>query len=187
LLQGNRITPASYNQTPIPASLPVEPDAVPLCRQSQGFYPKAAMTALDYALKLIKKWEGCRLTAYPDPATGGDPWTIGWGSTGKGIGPGVQWTLEQADDRLARDVGRFMAGVRALLRVEPEPNELGAMTSLAYNIGLGNFRSSTLLRKFNAGDKAGAAAEFGKWNRAAGKVMKGLTNRRADERQVFVA
>ena len=176
-----------YNQTPIPATPPPVPGAVPLCRQSQGFYPKAAMTALDYALKLIKKWEGCRLTAYPDPATGGDPWTIGWGSTGKGIGPGVQWTLEQADDRLARDVGRFMAGVRGLLKVDPEPNELGAMTSLAYNIGLGNFRSSTLLRKFNAGDKAGAAAEFGKWNRAAGKVMKGLTNRRADERQVFVA
>lgn len=145
------------------------------------------MTALDYALRLIKRWEGCRLTAYPDPATGGDPWTIGWGSTGKGIGPGVQWTLEQADDRLARDVERFMSGVIRLLRVKPEPNELGAMTSLAYNIGLGNFRSSTLLRKFNAGDKASAAAEFGKWNRAAGKVMKGLTNRRADERQVFTA
>lgn len=145
------------------------------------------MTALDYALKLIKKWEGCRLTAYPDPATGGDPWTIGWGSTGKGIGPGVQWTLEQADDRLSRDVGQFMGSVERMLRVKPEPNELGAMTSLAYNIGLGNFRSSTLLRKYNAGDKKGAAAEFLRWNRAAGKVMRGLTNRRADERGVFLA
>ena len=145
------------------------------------------MTALDYALRLIKKWEGCRLTAYPDPATGGDPWTIGWGSTGKGIGPGVQWTLEQADGRLSRDVGQFMGSVERMLRVKPEPNELGAMTSLAYNIGLGNFRSSTLLRKYNAGDKAGAAAEFLRWNRAAGKVMRGLTNRRADERGVFLA
>jgi lysozyme len=145
------------------------------------------MTALDYALRLIKKWKGCRLTAYPDPATGGDPWTIGWGSTGKGIGPGVQWTLEQADDRLSRDVGQFMGSVERMLRVKPEPNELGAMTSLAYNIGLGNFRSSTLLRKYNAGDKKGAAAEFLRWNRAAGKVMRGLTNRRADERGVFLA
>ena len=145
------------------------------------------MTALDYALRLIKKWEGCRLTAYPDPATGGDPWTIGWGSTGKGIGPGVQWTLEQADDRLSRDVGQFMGSVERMLRVKPEPNELGAMTSLAYNIWLGNFRSSTLLRKYNAGDKKGAAAEFLRWNRAAGKVMRGLTNRRADERGVFLA
>lgn len=145
------------------------------------------MTALDYALRLIKKWEGCRLTAYPDPATGGDPWTIGWGSTGKGIGPGVQWTLEQADGRLSRDVGQFMGSVERMLRVKPEPNELGAMTSLAYNIGLGNFRSSTLLRKYNAGDKKGAAAEFLRWNRAAGKVMRGLTNRRADERGVFLA
>ena len=144
-------------------------------------------TALDYALELIKKWEGCRLTAYPDPGTGGDPWTIGWGSTGPCIGPGVSWTQELADDRLASDVGRFMAGVRALLKVAPKPNELGAMTSLAYNIGLGNFRSSTLLRLFNAGDKAGAAEQFGRWNKAAGKVMKGLTNRRADERKVFSA
>ncbi len=63
--------------------------------------------------------------------------------------------------------------------------EIGACTSLAYNIGLANFEHSTLLRKINAGDRAGAAAEFPKWNKAAGKVMKGLVNRRAAERAVF--
>ncbi|KAF1698345.1 lysozyme [Pseudoxanthomonas jiangsuensis] len=143
------------------------------------------MSALAHAVALIKRWEGCRLTAYPDPGTGGEPWTIGWGSTGPGIGPGTRWTQAQADDRLALDVERFMAGVRASLTREPADNELGAMTSLAYNIGLGAFRNSTLLRLFNAGDRPGAAKQFDRWNRAGGRVMKGLVRRRADERAVF--
>ena len=141
--------------------------------------------ALDTALALIKRWEGCKLTAYPDPGTGGEPWTIGWGSTGPGIRKGVTWTQAQADTRLAEDVGKFMAGVRSAVKVPALDREIGAMTSLAYNIGLGAFSGSTLVRKFNAGDKAGAAAEFPRWNRAGGRVMQGLVNRRADERAVF--
>lgn len=141
--------------------------------------------ALDVALALIKRWEGCKLTAYPDPGTGGAPWTIGWGSTGPGIHKGVTWTQAQADARLADDVRKFMAGVMAAVTVPALPREIGAMTSLAYNIGLTAFRGSTLLRKFNADDKAGAAAEFPRWNRADGRVLQGLVNRRADERAVF--
>ena len=141
--------------------------------------------ALPVALELIKRWEGCRLEAYPDPATGGDPWTIGWGSTGEGISPGVVWTQDQADERLERDVSAFMAGVEELLTRKPTPNQLGAMTSLAYNIGLGAFGGSTLLKKFNAGDIAGAAWQFDRWVYAAGKVMQGLVNRRSDERRAF--
>src|SRR5699024_5200716 len=106
----------------------------------------------DLAIGLIQKWEGCELTAYPDPATGGDPWTIGYGATGAGIGPGVQWTLEQAEERLERDLGRFMDGVKERLERYASPEQLAAMTSLAYNIGLAAFGRSTLLRKFNAGD-----------------------------------
>jgi lysozyme len=143
------------------------------------------MSALAHAVSLIKRWEGCRLEAYPDPATGGDPWTIGWGSTGPGIKKGVRWSQAQADDRLAIDVDRFMKGVRSVLRKPATDAQLGAMTSLAYNIGVGAFKDSTLLRKFNAGDIAGAAAEFPKWRRANGKVMQGLVNRRADEQKVF--
>lgn len=143
------------------------------------------MSALAHAVSLVKKWEGCRLEAYPDPATGGDPWTIGWGSTGPGIKKGVRWSQAQADDRLAIDVDRFMKGVRSVLRKPATDAQLGAMTSLAYNIGVGAFKDSTLLRKFNAGDIAGAAAEFPKWRRANGKVMQGLVNRRADEQKVF--
>lgn len=143
------------------------------------------MTALAHALALIRKWEGCRLTAYPDPGTGRDPWTIGWGSTGPGIRKGVTWTQAQADERLSADVEKFMGGVRKLIKRPASDTELGAMTSLAYNIGLGAFERSTLLRFFNAGDKAQAAKQFDVWRRAAGRVMQGLVNRRADERKVF--
>lgn len=144
------------------------------------------MSALAHALALIKKWEGCRLEAYPDPGTGGAPWTIGYGATGPGIVKGVRWTQRQADDRLAVDVDRFLKGVRSVLKKPASDAQLGAMTSLAYNIGVGAFRDSTLLRKFNAGDIAGAAEQFARWNRAGGRVMQGLSNRRADERRVFV-
>lgn len=144
-------------------------------------------SAIEAALGLIKQFEGCHLTAYPDPATGGDPWTIGWGATGPGINKGVVWTQAAADARLAQDVKRFADGVRGVVKAPANPNQLGAMISLAYNIGLSNFSGSTLLRKFNAGDYAGAQAQFARWNRAAGKVMRGLTRRRAAEASVFGA
>lgn len=145
------------------------------------------MSALDLAIAIIARWEGCELAAYPDPASGGDPWTIGYGATGPGIGPGVTWTLEQAEDRLERDVRRFMDGVTERLERYASPNQIAAMTSLAYNIGLGAFGGSTLLRKFNAGDTAGAAEQFGRWVYASGKRMRGLERRRADERKLFEA
>lgn len=144
--------------------------------------------ALAHAVALIREFEGCRLEAYPDPGTGGDPWTIGWGATGAGIRNGVRWTQAQADDRLAADVERFMTGVVRSIdagKAKPTPHELGALTSLAYNIGLGAFQASTLLRKYNTGDKVGAAAQFARWNRAGGRVMRGLTRRREAERAVF--
>jgi lysozyme len=143
------------------------------------------MLALDYALALIKRWEGCHLTAYPDPGTGGAPWTIGWGSTGPGIGPGVTWTQQQADERLAADVQKFMTGVETAVGIPLETHQIGALTSLAYNIGLGAFRNSTLLRMIKAGDMKGASEQFLRWNRAGGRIMRGLSNRRADERDVF--
>lgn len=143
------------------------------------------MTALEHALALIKRWEGCRLTAYPDPGTGGDPWTIGWGSTGPGIRKGLVWTQAQADARLAEDVADFLAGVEEIIRIPLAPHEAGALTSLAYNIGLSAFRRSTLASLLNQGDRLSAAQQFKRWNKAGGRVMKGLTNRREDERKVF--
>jgi lysozyme len=142
------------------------------------------------AVKLMHEFEGCRLTAYPDPGSGGVPWTIGWGSTtdeqGKAIAPGTSWTQERADARFEQDVERFSSKVRALLGgAATTDNQFAALTSLAYNIGPGNLGTSTLLKKHRAGDYKGAQAEFAKWNRAAGKVMAGLTRRRAAEAKVY--
>lgn len=138
------------------------------------------------ALSLIKQFEGCKLTAYPDPGSGGDPWTIGWGATGDGIRKGVTWTQAQADARLESDVAKFADGVRKLIGAAPTTDtQLGAMISLAYNIGLGAFKESTLLRLHKEGDYAGAGAQFARWNKAAGKVMAGLTRRREAEAKVY--
>jgi len=145
---------------------------------------------LPHALSLIKQFEGCKLTAYPDPGTGGKPWTIGWGSTtdalGKPIQPGDKWTQPQADQRLASHVAEFAAGVDKLLAgAATTPAQKGALVSLAYNVGLGNLGSSTLLKKHKASDYDGAAAQFLVWNKAAGKVMAGLTRRREAEARVY--
>lgn len=142
-------------------------------------------TALALALDIIKRWEGLRLEAYPDPATGGDPWTIGYGATGPDISKGVVWTRERAENDLRVRVDVLLQRVRSLLQQTATPCQLAAMVSLAYNIGIGAFTASTLLRKFNDGSDAGASAEFPRWNRAAGKVVQGLVNRRADERALF--
>ena len=143
---------------------------------------------------IIKEFEGYarrlpdgRCQAYPDPASGGDPWTIGFGSTGPGIKRGVIWTRQQAEERLEADVIRFAIGVAKKLEggAATSQGQFDSLISLAYNVGLGNFQSSTLLKKHRAGNKAGAAAEFAKWNKAAGKVMAGLTRRRAAEAQLY--
>jgi len=144
------------------------------------------MSWLDLALPLVQRFEGCRLQAYPDPATGGDPWTIGWGHTGPEVHAGLVWTQHQADDCLRRELAGFGERVDALVIVPLQAHELAALASLAYNIGIGNFRGSTLLRKLNAGDRVGAAYQFLRWSRAGGRIMRGLTIRRAAERALFV-
>lgn len=133
---------------------------------------------------LIKEFEGVELRAYPDPATGGDPWTAGVGHTGPDVRKGMTVTQEMADAWLAADLRKFETGVSGLAPITTQP-QFDAMVSLAFNVGLGNFGSSTLLRKHNAGDYAGAADQFAVWNRANGKVMAGLTRRRAAEAALY--
>lgn len=139
------------------------------------------------ATPLIQRWESFRAKAYLCPA---GVWTIGWGSTGSDIKRGMVWTLPQADARFAQDLQTFGAGVARLLRVSAAAHEMAAMVSLAYNIGLTSFSRSTLLRKFNASDRAGAAAQFAVWNKARDrsgvlKALPGLTARRTHEASVF--
>ena len=126
--------------------------------------------------------DGC-CAAYPDPGTNGDPWTIGYGATGAGIGPDTVWTREQAESALTDHVAYFVSGV---LRLSPvlsgaADRRLAAIISFAYNCGLGNYRISTLKKRVDAEDWDGAATEIVKWNKAAGRVLPGLTRRRTAE------
>jgi lysozyme len=151
------------------------------------------MTPSPDCLKLIQEFEGCAtrrpdgtLEAYPDPGSGGDPWTIGWGTTGPDVRKGVVWTQQQCDDRFAAHVEEFAAKVSSLIGATPTTqHQFDAMVSFAYNLGPGNLASSTLLKKHKAGDAKGAAEEFAKWVKAAGKVLPGLVRRRAAEAALY--
>ena len=137
-------------------------------------------------IDLIKQFEGYSSKAYPDPATGGAPWTIGYGTT-NGVKPGMVITAEKAVKMLRDDMAKFESGVSSLVTAPTTQGQFDAMVSLAYNIGLGNFGKSTLLKKHNARCYTCAADQFRVWNRANGKVMNGLTKRRAAERQVYMS
>lgn len=158
-------------------------------------YPReggAARKVSQAGIDLIHSFESFRANAYPDPATGGLPITIGWGSTtdenGQPIKMGTVWSRERADARFAKDLEKFERGVLEALAGAPvTQGQFDACVSFAYNVGLGAFASSTLLKKHKAGDYAGAKAEFGRWNKAAGRVMAGLTRRRAAEAALYAS
>ncbi|WP_104097390.1 lysozyme [Stutzerimonas kunmingensis] len=132
-------------------------------------------------LDLIKSFEGLRLSAYKCPA---DVWTIGYGATA-GVKAGQTITKERAEELLREDVKRFEGYVERLVKVPLTQGQHDALTSFVYNLGAGNLSNSTLLRLLNAGDYAGAAAQFDRWNKAGGKVLAGLVRRRAAERALF--
>ena len=142
-------------------------------------------------LALIRQFEGCArlrpdgmVEAYPDPGTGGEPWTIGWGATGPGIGPGSVWTQQQCDARLESDVARHARDVAFALGDAPTTQaQFDALVSFHYNTGA--IARSTLLRRHLAGDYRAAAEEFARWNRAGGRVLKGLVRRRAAEARLY--
>lgn len=135
---------------------------------------------------LIKRFEGCRLQSYPDPASGGAPWTIGYGCTGPDIGPGTVWTQEQCDAELQRRLVQLETQMRDLVKVSTSPNQWAALCSLAWNIGLRAFSESTLLRALNERNMPGAAAQFLVWRRAAGHIDPALVYRRAEEQKIFL-
>lgn len=121
--------------------------------------------------------------AYPDPGTGGNPWTIGWGSTGPEVTPETIWTQQQAEESLDKHLLYFCSGVLKLSpKLLKEPSRrLAAIISFAYNCGLGNYRISTLKKRVDASDWAGACEEIVKWNKAGGRILPGLTRRRQAE------
>lgn len=141
------------------------------------------------ALNLIKEFEGLVKKWYRDPV---GVWTIGYGHTDSAghprhaDDPRLTLTDRDAEIILQRDLGQYEAAVQSAVNVPMNENQYGALVSFTYNLGPGNLRSSTLLRKLNAGDYDGAAAEFPRWNKAGGKVMQGLVRRRAAEQALFV-
>ena len=135
---------------------------------------------------LTESFEGLRLTAYPDPGTGGAPWTIGYGHTGPDVHPGLTITQEQAEELLMQDTQKAAAAVNAKVTGDITQEEFDALVDFVFNVGAGNFAASTLLKKVNSGDIHGAAAEFEKWDMAAGKHMAGLLRRRHAEAEEFL-
>jgi lysozyme len=158
-------------------------------------------------LDLIKSFEGIpdgdpstvNLDPYVDPV---GIYTIGWGHA-------IKWgnnflrtstpnakaiakqlypnglTLQEAETLLRNDLHATSIPIEGLLKVPVSDNQFAALVSFAFNVGVNNLRSSTLLKKVNARDFAGAALEFAKWNKAGGKVLKGLVRRRAAEAMLF--
>lgn len=135
-------------------------------------------------IELIKSFEGLRLDAYPDPGTGGAPWTIGFGTT-NGVNPGMSITADRAEELLREDVKRFEGYVDRLVKVPLTQGQFDALVSFAYNLGPGALEKSTLLDQLNRGDYDSAAEQFGRWVKAGGKTLAGLVRRRAAERALF--
>lgn len=149
---------------------------------------------VEEAKNIIKKSESCVLTAYECAKSLSQPkskkfWTIGWGNTkyidGSKIGATDKITQEEADEIFDYYLNDFEKSVRKLVKVKATDNQIGALVSLAYNIGSSALKTSTLLKLFNSGDTAGATAQFGVWNKCNGKVLNGLVTRRKAEAALF--
>jgi GH24 family phage-related lysozyme (muramidase) len=138
-------------------------------------------------LKLIQVYEGLRLDAYRD-AVG--IWTIGYGHTSMAGKPevvaGLRISRAEAASILARDVETFARGVAAAITAHLNDNQFSALVSFAYNVGLGAFRSSSVLRAVNSGDFAAVPRRLNLWTKAGGRVLQGLVKRRAAEGQMFM-
>lgn len=146
------------------------------------------MQTSEKGIALIKQFEGCKLTAYQDSV---GVWTIGYGWTqpvdGKPIRAGMTIKQETAERLLKTGLVSYESDVSRLVKVGVTQGQFDALVSFTYNLGARSLSTSTLLRKLNAGDYAGAADEFMRWNKAGGKVLNGLTRRREAERALFLS
>lgn len=137
-------------------------------------------------VNFIKGFEGKRLSAYQDSV---GVWTIAYGTikypNGVRVKKGDTCTESQAESYLKHDLITFENAINRLVKVKLTQNQFDALASFTYNLGETNLASSTLLKKLNAKDYKGAASEFIRWNKAGGKVLNGLTNRRQSETNIF--
>lgn len=133
-------------------------------------------------IDLIKRFEGLQLKAYKCPA---GIWTIGYGHTGPEVKEGKVITLAEAETLLRMDLGVFEDAVTRYAGPAYQ-HQFDAMVSLCYNIGPGNFKNSSVVRLHKAGQYNGASAAFLLWNKAGGKILAGLVNRRKAERNLYL-
>jgi len=163
-----------------PSDAPID-DGAPMTESSAllAAVPSAPRTISPAGVALIKRFEGCArlrsdglVVAYPDPGTGAEPWTIGWGATGRDhihggrIGPDTVWTQGQCDERLAQDLRRYAADVaRALGEAPTSQPQFDAMVSFHYNTG--GIAKAALTRHLNVGNRVAAADAFLNWRRPA--------------------
>lgn len=136
-------------------------------------------------LEHVKRWEGLKLTAYPDPGSrNGEPWTIGYGHTSDGhlkVHRGLTISPAQAEAALQYDLNETAAAISDLVKVELTDNQFGALVSFAFNVGISAFAKSTMLKRLNKGDYAAVPQQMARWIYNDGKPMDGLVNRRAAE------
>lgn len=134
-------------------------------------------------IDLIKNFEGCRLTAYRCPA---NILTIGYGHTGSDVVTGQKITQEQAEKLLKSDLLVHCNNVSRLVKAPLTQNQFDALVSFEFNVGYGNFASSTMLKLLNQKKYREAAAQFDRWVYANKKVLAGLVRRRAAEKTLFL-
>jgi len=137
----------------------------------------------EQGLALTRRFEGLRLESYQDVA---GVWTIGYGHTGPEVKAGQKISDLEAEALLRKDVSGAVACVNHGVTMAVTQNQFDAMVDFCFNVGCRNFSQSTLLRKLNLGDTAGAAAQFLLWVNAGGKPVEGLRRRRAAERVLFL-
>lgn len=144
------------------------------------------MKMSDKGIAALKAFEGCRLQPY---VCSGGKLTIGYGSTGPHVKPGMKITQKEADALLLKDLDRFEKAVTTALEnselIVPQ-YKFDAMVSLAFNIGITAFNRSSVLKLWLQGKNEAAANAFLKWNKANGKVNAGLVRRREAERRMFL-
>jgi len=140
------------------------------------------MRCNDKGLAIIRKWESLRLKAYKCSA---DVWTIGWGHT-KGVKQDDVCTIEKANEYFKEDLEEKELQINNL-NLQLTDNEYSALISFIFNIGIGNFTKSTMLRLLKQNKKIEASNEFQKWNKCKGETLDGLTKRRRDERDLFLS
>jgi len=139
------------------------------------------MNISNKGIELIKQFEGCRLKAYQDSV---GVWTIGYGHT-ESVKEGMEISQHQADIMLGSDLVKYANYINEYVTVSLNPNQFDALTSWVYNLGPGNLKSSTMLKVLNEGNYDDVPFQIKRWNKAGGKVLKGLVRRREAEAELF--